>query len=84
MFLKNTDLVDTWISAPLHNKVSALHEFITTNHGNIYVERHKLLLTIQRFHCKIYKYWNECSRNRRCFEKKNPSGYPKLFLILIQ
>lgn len=82
MLLKNYDLIDCWMSAPKSKEVSVLYAFIEQKVGTFSIEKKELLHKIQRFHCKMNKYWNECKRNKIYFEQKYFNWLNETFLDL--
>lgn len=70
MSLKNSDLIDCWISAPVNNKVPALRAFVESKLGINCCNNKKFLRDIRFFHSKMSKYWRECKCNRNFFNNK--------------
>lgn len=70
------------MSAPKNKQVSTLYSFIEQKVGKVSIEKDRLLLKIQRFHCKMDKYWNECKRNKVYFEQKYSNWLNETFLDL--
>lgn len=61
LIIKNSDLIDCWISAPSNNKISVIYKFIELKIGDSYFDKNKLMKSIHFFNVNMKKYWRESS-----------------------